>query len=86
MSLLGPEAAADPAGAANTDPAWQLPVKSFTFLAINIAVALGLLAGSRRLALRLAGKAAVGAAVAILQAVVDSRTMRRGRCGLSHHE
>jgi hypothetical protein len=62
-------------------PLQLLPVNSFAFLAIDITVALGPQAGSRRIALRLARETAVAAAFK-LHAVIDSGTTRRGRCGL----
>jgi hypothetical protein len=72
-------------GAVNTAPACRLPLKSFIFLVKVVAIALGSNTGSRRLALRLAGKAVDGAPFVVSQAIVDSRTMRSGRCGLAAH-
>ncbi len=64
---------------------WWLPVKGFTFLAKVIAITLGTSSGSRRLALRITGKAAVVAPFK-RQAIVDSGTMRSGGCGLGNHQ
>jgi small-conductance mechanosensitive channel len=58
-----------------------LPVERLTFLAVVIAEAVGLLTGRRGLALRFAGEAAVAAAVAVLEAVVDPGVPRRCRRG-----
>jgi len=58
-----------------------LPVKRLTFLAVVIAEAFGMLAGRRGFALRFAGEAAVAAAVAVLDAVVDAGLPRRCRRG-----
>jgi hypothetical protein len=58
-----------------------LPVKRLTFLAIVIAEAFGILAGRRGFALRFAGEAAIAAAVAVLEAVVDAGRPRRCRRG-----
>jgi hypothetical protein len=58
-----------------------LPVKRLTFLAVVIAEAVGMLAGRRGFALRFAGEAAVAAAVAVLEAVVDAGRPRRCRRG-----
>ena len=58
-----------------------LPVKRLTFVAIVIAEAFGILAGRRGFALRFAGEAAVAAAVAVLEAVVDAGRPRRCRRG-----
>jgi hypothetical protein len=67
-------------------------MKSFTILAKVIAIALSSKSGSRRLALRHGGKAAVVAVVrqaivdsGALRSGVDSGTMRSGRCGLGYH-
>jgi len=56
-------------------------VKRLTFLAIVIAEAFGILAGRRGFALCFAGEAAVAAAVAVLEAVVDAVLPRRCRRG-----
>jgi hypothetical protein len=56
-----------------------LPVERLTFLAVVITEAVGLLTGRRGLALRFAGEAAVAAAVAVLEAVVDPGVPRRCR-------
>ena len=82
-------AGSDMAGARcrKSRPAWVrpapaslgLPVKRLTFLAIVIAEAFGTLAGRRGFALRFAGEAAVAAAVAVLEAVVDAGRPRRCR-------
>src|ERR1700744_1325316 len=53
---------------------------------VNVAVAVGHLAGGRCLTLRLAGKTAVGGAFVIQHAVLDGGTMRRGPCGRIHHQ
>src|SRR6266850_3951259 len=58
-----------------------LPVKRLTFLAVVIAEAFGMLAGRSGFALRFAGEAAVAAAVAVLDAVVDAGLPRRCRRG-----
>jgi hypothetical protein len=58
-----------------------LPVKRLTFLAIVITEAFGILAGRRGFALRFASEAAVAAAVAVLEAVVDAGGPRRCRRG-----
>lgn len=58
-----------------------LPVKRLTFLAVVITEAFGILAGRRGFALRFAGEAAVAAAVAVLEAVVDAGRSRRCRRG-----
>src|SRR5450631_3292121 len=64
-----------------------LPAKRFTFLAVVIAEAFGTLAGRRGFALRFAGEAAVAAAVAVLEAVVDSGLPRRcGRGSVDRHQ
>ena len=69
----------EPASARPAPASLGLPVKRLTFLTIVIAEAFGTLAGRRGLALRFAGEAAVAAAVAVLQAVVDAGRPRRCR-------
>src|SRR6267378_7629667 len=77
-------AAARAAGPERVRPAparLGLPAKRLTFFAVVIAEAFGTLAGRRGFALRFAGEAAVAAAVAVLEAVVDAGLPRRCRRG-----